>query len=103
MVSGGDVSAGRSKPQAAAVIELLAETFPRCFVVHEARRRPLKIGIHQDILSRLHGAVTAAELSLALSIYCGNKVYKHRLRPGAVRVDLNGEQAGVVASERVTS
>jgi sRNA-binding protein len=98
------MSAGRSKPQAMAVIELLAETFPRCFVVHEARRRPLKIGIHQDILAALDGAVTARELSLALSIYCGNKVYKRRLRPGAVRIGLDGEPAGIVtADQAVTS
>jgi sRNA-binding protein len=39
----------------AAVIALLAETFPRCFSVYEGRRRPLKIGIHRDILAVVDG------------------------------------------------
>jgi hypothetical protein len=35
-----------------AAIALLAETFPKCFAVFEQRRRPLKVGIHNDILAR---------------------------------------------------
>jgi sRNA-binding protein len=42
----------------AAVIALLAELFPECFSVYEGRRRPLKIGIHRDILAAVDGALT---------------------------------------------
>jgi hypothetical protein len=75
----------------AAVLELLAETWPKCFSIYEARRQPLKVGVHHDILAALDGAVTAAELSRALRVYTGNKVYRSRVRPGAMRIGLDGE------------
>jgi sRNA-binding protein len=52
-----------------------------------------EIGIHNDILAALDGAVTPADLSRALGICSGNKVYRSRLRIGAVRVGLDGELA----------
>ena len=88
-------------PEIEACIGLLAEAFPKCFVVYEARRRPLKVGIHNDIMAALDGAVTAAELSRALGKYTNNKVYRTRLRVGAMRIDLNGEAAGTVAADEV--
>jgi sRNA-binding protein len=33
------------------VIELLEEAFPQCFSAYAPRRKPLKIGIHLDILT----------------------------------------------------
>ena len=86
-------------PTAWAVIDLLIELFPKAFARHEARRRPLKIGIHNDLLRILDGAVTAAELSTALRCYTANKVYRGRLRAGATRIDLAGEPAGTVSPE----
>ena len=80
----------------AASIELLAEMFPRCFAVHEARRRPLKIGIHLDVMADIGGLVTSAELSTALGCYVGNRVYQKRIRAGAARIGLDGEPAGEV-------
>jgi hypothetical protein len=35
---------------------------PKCFVVFEQRRKPLKVGIDRDILERLGEAMTPAEL-----------------------------------------
>jgi ProQ/FINO family len=55
----------------AATIELLAETYPRCFFIFEQRRRPLKVGIHHDILAALDGAITPRELGIALRFYTG--------------------------------
>ena len=55
----------QNKRRADAVIELLAETWPECFSIWEKRRRPLKIGIHRDVLAALDGAVTPVELSRA--------------------------------------
>ena len=70
-------------PTVAAVIALLAETFPRCFTVYEGRRRPLKLGIHRDILAAFAEALTPAELNAALRAYCGNRVYLERSHEGA--------------------
>ena len=60
------------------MLELSAETWPKRFSIYEARRQPLKVGVHHDILAALDGAVTAAELSRALRVYTGNKVYRSR-------------------------
>jgi hypothetical protein len=90
-------------PQTTACIELLAETFPKCFAIYEARRKPLKIGIHLDILAAFDGAVTPIELSRALRRYTGNKLYQSRLRAGAIRVDLNGDPAGTVTPEQAVT
>jgi len=84
-----------------AVLELLAETWPTVFSVYENRRRPLKIGIHHEVLTALDGAVSAAELSLALRYYVSNKVYKSRLAVGAPRIGLDGKSAGVVTPEEI--
>jgi ProP effector len=82
-----------SNPDAAiaAVIALLAEQWPKAFSVYEGRRRPLKVGIHNDILS-----ITPPELGKALGAYVANRVYLDRMRAGAVRIDLDGNPAGAV-------
>ena len=81
---------------AAAVLELLCAQFPRCFFHDEARRQPLKVGIHNDVLLALGDAVTPSELATALQIYVNNRIYQSRLRPGGTRIDLNGEPGGTV-------
>jgi sRNA-binding protein len=58
------------------VLDLLAERWPKMFSLYEARRRPLKVGIHRDILAALHGGgITPDELKRALSHYCRNPGY----------------------------
>ena len=46
----------KKQADARAAIALLAERFPKAFAVHEAKRRPLKIGIDTDIISTVNGA-----------------------------------------------
>ena len=84
---------------ATAAITLLAEAFPKCFSVYEGRRRPLKLKIHLDIQAALDGAITPAELSRALGIYCSNQVYLGHTRNGAWRLDLDGKPAGTVTAD----
>jgi len=66
------MSGKASDATVAAVIALLAETFPKCFSVYQPRRRPLKLKIHLDIRAALDGAITPLELHKALGIYCSN-------------------------------
>jgi ProQ/FINO family len=56
-------------PTIRAILELLAERWPSAFSIYEARRRPLKIGVHLDILAALDDAVTADELGRAACLY----------------------------------
>ena len=93
-----DIEARGAAQAARAVIERLAERWPRAFAVFEARRRPLKIGIHDDIIAALGGAVTAAEIGVALRHYTGNIAYLDGLRTGAPRVGLDGNTAGEVTA-----
>lgn len=84
---------------AIAVLELLAERFPKTFWMLEARRRPLKIGVHHDILAALNGAIEPVELSIALRWYCGSKGYLANVLTGAWRLDLDGMPAGTITRE----
>jgi ProP effector len=79
------------------IISLLAERFPKCFVVYQWRRRPLKLGIHKDILAVLD--IAPADLSFALRFYCGNEGYLRNSLKGAWRVDLDGNVTGIVTAE----
>jgi sRNA-binding protein len=56
----------------------------------------MRVGIHKDILA---AGFPKAGLRLALRIYTGNGNYLFALRPGAPRVDLDGNVAGVVSEE----
>jgi sRNA-binding protein len=88
----------RFDPAVEAALNLLCTRFPKVFQRYEARRRPLKIGIHLDLLAALDGAVDPDELSRALAAYTANKVYRSRLLRGAWRYDLDGAPAGEVSA-----
>jgi sRNA-binding protein len=87
------MSKARHREAVEAAIALLAGRFPNCFVAYEARRQPLKIGIHLDIQAALDGAITALELSNALRFHCGNVGYLYRTRAGTPRIDLDGKSS----------
>src|SRR5215475_12644254 len=63
------------------------------------RRRPLKLGIREDVLAALDGAIPAGKVSAALRWYVSSPEYQRRLVHGAWRVDLNGRPAGTVSQE----
>jgi ProP effector len=80
-----------------ATIAALSEFFPRCFYLFEQRRRPLKVGIWNDIKAELGDAITNLELTYALRSYTNNRCYLQScLTAGTPRIDLNGEVAGHV-------
>jgi len=82
-----------------AVISLLAEKWPCCFIIPESQRRPLKLGIREDVLAAIDGAIPAGKVSAALRWYVSSPEYQRRLVHGAWRVDLNGRPAGTVSQE----
>jgi ProP effector len=81
------------------LIGVLAERFPACLAVNPSYRRPLKIGIHLDLLTALDGTITPKALCDALRLYVGNPWYLKACVAGADRVDLNGVPAGKVTAE----
>ena len=78
-------------------IELLCREFPACFVQFERRRRPLKVGIVDDIQARLGDQVDRELLRRALRFYVGNLHYRMAQQPGAPRIDLAGNACGTVS------
>jgi len=84
------------------LIGILAERFPAAFAIKPYHRRPLKLGIHIDILARLSDTITPRDLSTALRVYVGNIGYLKALVTGADRVDLEGMPAGMVTAEHAS-
>ncbi|ARU64707.1 RNA chaperone ProQ [Histophilus somni] len=84
------------------IIAYLAEKFPLCFSL-EGEAKPLKIGLFQDLAEALANdeKVSKTQLRQALRQYTSNWRYLHGCRAGAVRVDLNGEPAGILEQEHV--
>ncbi len=74
----------------------LAERFPACF--NFTTPQPLKIGIRDDLLALPDGFERPA-VKRFLTRYCNRPRYRRCLKAGAVRVDLQGQPAGLVTVE----
>ncbi|EJU1776376.1 RNA chaperone ProQ [Salmonella enterica] len=84
------------------VIEFLAERFPHCFSA-EGEARPLKIGIFQDLVERVGGEMNLSKTQLrsALRLYTSSWRYLYGVKPGATRVDLDGNPCGELEEQHV--
>jgi len=81
-------------------IAILAEPFPHCFVVDKrAAHRPLKVGIHADLVAT--GLVTPRECRNALVVYTGRLQYQRAVAAGGPRFDLDGNVVGEVAADQI--
>jgi ProP effector len=89
------------KPEQVArdLIGVLADFWPLAFSLYQWRRRPLKLGIRQDIEAAAAGAITADELNVALRSYTRNVGYLCVCKEGVPRIDLDGEPAGHVTAD----
>lgn len=84
------------------VIAFLAERFPKCFSA-EGEARPLKVGIFQDLVDRVQGEMSLSKTQLrsALRLYTSSWRYLYGIKAGAVRVDLDGNDCGVLDEQHV--
>jgi sRNA-binding protein len=88
------------KEEAKRVISLLAERSPAAFVADKwAPHRPLKVGIHADLLST--GLLTPREVRNALVVYTGRLQYQRAVAAGGARVGLDGAVAGEVTQDQI--
>ena len=101
VVDAEPASAPAPAPASATVLPALIEAYPACFDWEHPR--PLKIGLHRDLLAAGLGEarVKGADLQRALARYCHRPLYRWTLRAGATRVDLHGQPAGVVTAAEV--
>lgn len=93
----------KTRTAAKDTVIVLAELFPKCFALFEQRRKPLKIGIREDVIAALNGAASPKEISLALAIYCGNWCYLKACKEGAPRIGLDGAVAGQVTADEAAN
>jgi ProP effector len=91
-------------PERSAEMADYADIYPRTFFPNQAERRPLKLGVRNDLVADTarHG-LSDAELRRALSQYCRSPGYLAACTEGAVRIDLNGMPAGTVTAEAVAA
>ena len=85
------------KQQIDQTIAQLSREFPKCLVLFERQRRPLKLGIHLDIIAALGEQINHQHLAQALRYYTSNLHYRMSQRPGVPRIDLDGNVSGVVS------
>jgi ProP effector len=79
-------------------IELLAETYPKCFQLDPANRAPLKNNIITDLIG--DGVAVSRELLRAsIDWYQSHFAYQFALQAGARRIDLYGKPAGTVTEQ----
>ena len=81
--------------------QLLRHRWPACFGGSKSQcRRPLKVGIDQDILADTaflaEHQLTAKHIRVALAAWTNTPRYQQALVTGATRVDLDGRPAGIV-------
>ncbi len=88
-----------SRPNPASAIDALAELFPVFVADWRKPHRPLKLGVHQDLLNR--GVLTPKECHVVLPVYTGRRQYQKALAAGGPRFDLDGNPAGEVTAEQV--
>lgn len=82
------------------VISFLVETFPKCFSL-QGDAKPLKIGIFQDLASRLseEQRVSKTLLRSSLRHYTNSWRYLHSVKEGQHRVDLDGNNDAQIEKE----
>lgn len=84
-------------------VELLKAHFPACF--KEIKEiQPLKIGIKQDLVKRLstHEDIVIGDKACmvsSLAYYVNSPAYHKRVVEGAVRIDLDGNESGVITAD----
>ncbi|NRA83819.1 MAG: RNA chaperone ProQ [Gammaproteobacteria bacterium] len=85
-----------------AVIAYLAEKFPKCFTL-KGDAQPLKIGLFQDLASRLSEdeAVSKTQLRGAIRHYTTSWRYLRGTKAGAKRIDLDGVEGDELSSDHV--
>ena len=88
-------------PPVKEVIAYLAEKFPYCFSV-EGEAKPVKIGLFGDLSAALADdeTVSKTQLRQALRGYTMSWRYLAACKPNAVRVGLQGEEAGIVDEQQ---
>jgi sRNA-binding protein len=86
------------KRQARTTLAKLAKLYPAFFAANASEpHRPLKIGIHRDLIER---GLQPSDAQ-ALKLYVGRMVYQSALAAGGPRYNLDGHACGEVTAEQM--
>jgi ProP effector len=88
----------KKRAAVAAALAILSDKFPKTFTVDPTLRKSLKVGIADDLIVRIDGAIQQHELRLVLARYCGAASYLRACKVGADRLDLDGNVSGTVTA-----
>jgi ProP effector len=81
------------------ILPVLILNFPRAFFARGKSCRPLRCGVYDDLDGALPPEVDRKKLRSYLAAYTRFNRYLRELVPGATRIGLNGEPAGVVSEQ----
>ena len=83
------------------IIAFLTEQFPACFIAGTESAKPLKIGVFQELATRLENEtrVSKTQLRGALRQYTMSWRYLHCVKVGVKRIDLDGVEGDEVSQE----
>lgn len=83
------------------VLSFLSQNFPQCFIA-EGAVKPLKVGIFQDLATRLgeNAPVSKTQLRQALRVYTSSWRYLEATKEGVSRVDLDGQAAELIDAQQ---
>lgn len=76
----------------------LIRRYPQAFFADAQARKPLKVGIHLDILADTANTLAGYQLTSAMRWYTGAYGYQCKLTEGTPRLDLAGEPSGLVSA-----
>lgn len=96
-----------SKESLSAATEWLQDTFPNTFF-YGREIKPLKIGITKDILEFAdnnsdENTPSKSKIRLAVVAYTRQRYYINKLRADVPRIDIEGNEAGIVTEEEAKS
>lgn len=82
------------------IIGKLQKLFPETFPKNPNPKVPLKVGILDDLYARSEEiGISNEDIQLAIKTWCKSSRYWSASKEGAVRVDLDGNPAGVVEAK----
>jgi ProP effector len=89
--------------QSKAIISRLAKLYPKTFFVHPKERKPLKIGIYNQVVDEVLPTladISKKQLKAAFTFYCGHFHYVNAMLNETHRIDLKGEPVEAITPEQ---
>jgi ProP effector len=81
----------------------LCELYPKCFFADNREVKPLKVGIDTDLLAEQLTDFSKRALKDALRLYTRRPAYYQKLVVDTPRINLQGEEVGIVTEEHVVA